>query len=100
MEFHEVARELNTLGRCCWCWERTCCKTDKCLNCGCIRKCSNGDSGDGSDLLILDSDCEFCSGNCMTCMYCGNTYYDNDSGDDSDLIVLDSDSDDSDLIVL
>ena len=82
----------------------------KCLNCGCVRICSNGNYGDGSDLIVLDSDCEFCSGrtrceidnslNCMTCMYCGNTYYDNDSGDDSDLIILDSDSDDSDLIVL
>ena len=110
MEFREVVRELNTLGRCCWCWGRTCCKTAKCLDCGCVRICSNGNYGDGSDLIVLDSDCKFCSGrtrceidnslNCMTCMYCGNTYYDNDSGDDSDLIILDSDSNDSDLIVL
>ena len=72
MEFRRVVKELNTMGLCGWCWGKTCCKIDTCINCG---------KADYDDMRILN----------MMLM---------DSGDDSDLIVLDSDSDDSDLIVL
>ena len=72
MQFREVVMELNTIGKCAFCWGRTCCKYDKCNNCGAINT-------DDDRFYFMN---------------------DEDSEDDSDLLVLDSDSDDSDLIVL
>ena len=82
LEFRAVVRELNVMGLCGWCWGKTCCKIDECVNCfRYCELCEELHSMFNCPWKDVDSD--------------GNTIiYDSDGSDDSDMIYLDSDSDD------